>query len=180
MSAFMQFRPPPGPLALRGLSMTLGALDLAAAWLLCALMSVMVGVVAAQVFMRYGLNSSFDWADETSRLCFVWSIFIAIPLGVGARAHIGLDLLSGRLPAAWNNVISRLLALAGAALLGLVAWESAVLATDQWDELMASVPASAAWFNVPLVVCGVHGALHLLWQALAGAQASSPSLGHAE
>ena len=64
--------------------------------------------------------------------------------------------------------MARLVAVLGACLLLLVAWEAAVLAWDQWDELMASMPASAAWFIVPVAVAGLHGALHLLWQACTG------------
>ena len=53
------------------------------------------------------------------------------------------------------------MALLGAALMLLVGWESLRIAFDQWDELMASVEASAAWFIVPVGICGFHGALHL-------------------
>ena len=38
------------------------------------------------------LNSSIGWADEMSRLTFVWSIFLGIPLGIRAGAHIGMEL----------------------------------------------------------------------------------------
>ena len=146
----------------------LAALDYAVSWLLCGLIGVMVAVVAAQVVMRYGFNGSIDWADEVSRLTFVWSIFLAIALGARTGAHIGVDFLVGKLPAALRGPLARLVALFGAALLLLVAWESAKVAWEQWDELMGSVNASAAWFLVPLAVGGVHGALHLLWVALAG------------
>ena len=40
--------------------------------------AVMVGVVSAQVALRYLFNESIDWADEVSRLAFVCSIFLAI------------------------------------------------------------------------------------------------------
>ena len=60
----------------------LAALDRAVTALLLLSVAVMVSVVAAQVALRYGLNRSIDWADEVGRLAFVWSIFLAIPLGV--------------------------------------------------------------------------------------------------
>jgi TRAP-type transport system small permease protein len=50
----------------------------------------------------------------------------------------------------------------------LVAWESITVARDQWDELMGAVNLSSGWFLMPLIVGGVHGALHLLWIALNG------------
>ena len=38
----------------------------------------MVLIVSAQVALRYGLNMSIDWADETGRLAFVWVVFLSI------------------------------------------------------------------------------------------------------
>lgn len=168
MSDPTRYAPPVGPAALRPLAVLIGAFDVAVAWLLCGLLSVMVAVVAAQVAMRYGFNNSIDWADEVSRLTFVWSIFLALPLGLRMGAHIGVEFVTTRLPTGLRRGIGRLVALVGCALLLLVAWEAVKMARDQWDELMASVEASAAWFIVPVAICGLHGALHLLWLALTG------------
>ena len=164
----MHYAPRGATGVLRPLDRLIAALDVAAAWALVVLVAVMVAVVSAQVGLRYLLNSSISWADEVSRLCFVWSMFVAIPLGLKSGAHIGIDLVAARLPVAARNALARAIALLGAALLLLVGWESMKIAFDQWDELMASVEASAAWFIVPVGICGVHGALHLLWLALDG------------
>jgi TRAP-type C4-dicarboxylate transport system permease small subunit len=165
---FTDWSPMPGPVALRPLAVLLAAFDLAVAWLLCAAMAVMVSVVGAQVALRYGFNSSIDWADEVARLSFVWSIFLAVALGIRTGSHIGIEVLVARLPALLRSGLARLVALACAGALLLVAWESAKVAYEQWDELMGAVNASAGWFLVPLVVGGVHGALHLLWIVLNG------------
>jgi TRAP-type C4-dicarboxylate transport system permease small subunit len=162
--------------ALAPLARLIAALDVAACWLIVALLSAMVLVVTAQVSLRYGLNSSLGWADEVSRLTFVWTMFIAIPLGIKAGAHIGIELVTDRLPAAWRGLLQRLMALLAMAMLLLIARESVLLAIDQWDEMMSSLRFSSSWFVVPLVVCGVHGALHLLWIALVGAPARDDSL----
>lgn len=160
--------PMPGPAALRPLATVLAALDLAVAWILCAAMGVMVAVVGAQVALRYGFNSSIDWADEIARLTFVWSIFLAIALGIKTGSHIGIEIVVAKFPAALRAPLARLVALACAAALLLVAWQSIVVAIDQWDELMGAVNASTGWFLLPLVIGGVHGALHFLWIALNG------------
>jgi len=152
----------------RGWLVGLAALDVAAAWTIVGLVAVMVAVVSAQVFMRYALNSSIGWADEVSRLMFVWSIFLAIPLGIKLGAHIGIEMLTARLPAAAQDALARAVALVAAALMALIAYEAAVITWDQWDEQMASVSASAALFILALAIgCG-HSALHLLWIVLAG------------
>ena len=141
---------------------------MAAAWTIVGLIAVMVAVVSAQVFLRYALNSSLGWADEVSRLMFVWSIFLAIPLGIKLGVHIGIEMLTARLPAAVQEVLARLVALVSAALMALVAYEAAVITWDQWDEQMASVNASAALFILALTVGCAHSALHFLWIVLAG------------
>lgn len=171
--SFTSWSPMAGPAALRPLAALLAAFDLVVAWILCAAMAVMVVVVGAQVALRYGFNSSLDWADEIARLTFVWSIFLAIALGIRTGSHIGVEMLVARFPAPARRALARLVALACAGALGLVAWESLVVARDQWDELMGAVNASTGWFLVPLVIGGVHGALHLLWIALNG-----PARGH--
>lgn len=166
--SFTRWSPMAGPAALRPLALVLAAVDFAVAWLLCAAMAVMVAVVGAQVTLRYGFNSSLDWADEIARLSFVWSIFLAIALGIKTGSHIGVEVLVARFPAWVRGALARAVALVCAAALLLVAWESVTVARDQWDELMGAVNASNGWFLVPLIVGGVHGALHLLWIALNG------------
>ena len=152
----------------RPYAVALAALDVAAAWTIVGLVAVMVAVVSAQVFMRYALNSSVGWADEVSRLMFVWSIFLAIPLGIKVGAHIGVEMLTARVPALARELLARASAAAGAALMGLVSWQAMVITRDQWDEQMASANASAALFILALAVgCG-HSALHFFWIVLAG------------
>lgn len=168
MTVHTAYRPAPSSGALRPLAALIAALDVAGAWALIALISVMVAIVSAQVFMRYALNSSIGWTDEVSRLTFVWSIFLAIPLGIKAGVHIGIEVVTARLPRALQGPLARVVALVGAAMMALVAWQAALLAFDQWDELMASVRVSAAWFIVPVAVGAGHSMLHLVWIALTG------------
>lgn len=176
MNGFLHYTPMrrEGPLA--PLAKLIAAFDVAAGWSLVGLLIVMVAVVALQVLLRYVFNSSLDWADELARLCFVWSIFIAIPLGLKGGAHIGIEMLVARLPESLRVGLARAIAVLGALLMLLVAKESAVMAWDQWDELMASMDFSAAWFIVPLALAGLHAALHLVWQAFTGAAHVDPEL----
>lgn len=59
----------------------------------------MVLLIAANVFMRYVLNSGIFWAEEISLVLAVWFIFIAMPLGVRKGLHISIHLF--RNPAKW-------------------------------------------------------------------------------
>ncbi len=130
---------------------------------------VMVGVVSLQVALRYGMNLSIDWADELSRLAFVWSMFLAIPLGVRQGAHIGINVLVERFPPAVQRQLQRAAATVSAVMLLLVAWAALGVALEQWDELMATLDWSVGWFIVPVGVGALLSALHLLHAAIWGA-----------
>jgi TRAP-type C4-dicarboxylate transport system permease small subunit len=156
----------------------LGGLDRLVTAILLATVAVMVGVVSAQVALRYGLNLSLDWADEVGRLAFVWSIFMAIPLGVRQGSHIGINILVDKLPPGWQSAFRRAAAALCAALMLAIAWASLGVAREQWDELMATVDWSVGWFIVPVGLGALLSALHLVWITIAGAPL--PALGGAE
>lgn len=146
----------------------LNALDQLVVLALLGIVGVMVGVVSAQVALRYGLNLSIDWADELSRLTFVWSMFLAIPLGVRQGAHIGIEIVVNYLPAAVRPVLQRGGAVVSALMLLAVAWAAWGVAVEQWDELMSTLDWSVGWFTVPVGVGALLSALHLLRIAVEG------------
>jgi TRAP-type C4-dicarboxylate transport system permease small subunit len=128
--------------------------------------AVMVTVVTAQVVARYGFNSSFDWADEVSRLAFVTTIFIAIPLGIRDGTHVGIDLLVNRLPARLRRIVTCLTsALAGLMLL-VVTWASIEAAIATWSERLGAIDITSSVFFLPVIVGALHSALHLLHLAV--------------
>lgn len=149
----------------------LRAADHALTGVLLAAVAVMVTVVAAQVALRYGFNRSLDWADEIGRLAFVWSIFLAIPLGVRDGAHIGIDLLVDKLPAAGQAALRRAGAALGTAMMLAIAWAAVRTCREQWDELMSTVDLSVAWFIVPVAIGALFSAFHLLHIVIAGPRA---------
>jgi TRAP-type C4-dicarboxylate transport system permease small subunit len=139
----------------------LAALDRAARIAIIVLMSAMVAIVSAEVFCRYVLRNSIGWADEVSRLAFVASIFLAIPLGIRTRSHIGIELVTARLPGHAALWLGKAMAAVSAGVMTLVAWQALRVALDQWDERMASLEFSAGLFLVPVALGAAHSALHL-------------------
>jgi TRAP-type transport system small permease protein len=146
----------------------LDAIDRVARVTLIGMMAAMIVVVSAQVFLRYLFASSIGWADEVSRLAFLWSVFLAIPLGIKEGLHLGIEMLTQRLPENLRHGLARLVDAAGAALMIVVCYQSVIVAWDQWDEKMASVDASAAWFIMAIVVGTALSALHLVWMMVTG------------
>ena len=125
-------------------------------------MAAMTLTVAVQVGLRYGLNESIDWADEVSRLSFVWAVFLAIPLGIKRGAHVSVELLTGQLPTGTRRGLFRLVSLLAMMLMVLVTWQAAILARNQWDEPMSTLEVSVGVFMLPLVIGAAHSVLHLL------------------
>ncbi|WP_137893441.1 TRAP transporter small permease [Ramlibacter sp. 2FC] len=156
----------------------LRGLDQAVTGLLLAAVAAMVGVVSAQVALRYGFNRSIDWADEIGRLAFVWSIFLAIPLAVRQGGHIGIDIVSDKLPEAWRGALKRAGAAVCALMMFAIAWAALGVAREQWDELMATLDWSVGWFIVPVGIGALLSALHLLRIVVVGPPAAQ--LGAAE
>lgn len=146
----------------------LDALDRTVTAALLAAVAVMVAVVSAQVALRYGFNRSIDWADEISRLAFVWSVFLAVPLGVRQGAHIGIDIVVLKFPALVQSWMRRAAATVSAAMMSLIAWAALGVAREQWDELMATLDWSVGWFIVPVGVGAALSALHLVRIAIEG------------
>lgn len=151
----------------------LSGLDKLVTGLLLAAVAVMVGVVSAQVGLRYGFNLSIDWADEVGRLAFVWAIFLAIPLGVRQGAHIGIDIVADKLPPVLRAILKRLAAALSALMMMVIAWAALGVAREQWDEMMSTLDWSVGWFIVPVGIGALLSALHLVRIVIVG-----PPLAH--
>lgn len=68
-------------------------LDLLAALMLAA----MVLLVFGNVVLRYAFNSGIIVSEEVSRWLFVWMTFLGAIVALKQRAHLGTDMLIGRL-----------------------------------------------------------------------------------
>jgi TRAP-type C4-dicarboxylate transport system permease small subunit len=66
---------------------------------LCALlMAALVIVIWFEVVQRYALRLGFTWGEELSRYIMIWAALMAVPAGAYRREHIGLELISNKLP----------------------------------------------------------------------------------
>ncbi|MDN7131262.1 TRAP transporter small permease [Halomonas sp. MC140] len=145
-------------------------LDAITYWGIVAVMALMVTIVALQVFWRYVLGSSIDAADELSRLCFVWAIFLAIPHGVKHGVHVGIDLFVMMIPAWLREVFFRLMAGVSTLLMLMVMVGAWVATVDRWPELMPTLPVTSAIYYIAVLICGGHAFLHLALLAWGGSR----------
>jgi TRAP-type C4-dicarboxylate transport system permease small subunit len=65
--------------------------------LIVALLAGMVVLVFGNVVLRYVANSGITVSEELSRWFFVWMTFLGAVVGLREHAHLGTDMLIGRL-----------------------------------------------------------------------------------
>lgn len=143
-------------------SLALDAIDWVSRWIIILMLAAMTTTVAVQVFFRYALNDSIDWADEVSRLTFVWVVFLAIPHGLKVGAHVGIDLVVRLISASAQRRLFRFTSAVAAALMLVVATQGVITAYRTWDQPLATINAPAALFYIALIIGATHSALYLL------------------
>lgn len=135
--------------------------------------AAMVVIVSVQVVMRYVFNGSFDWADEFSRIAFVWTMFLAIPLGIRDGTHVGIDLLVTRFPPSLRRLLARIMNALAALMMVIVFVTSISVAISTWSERLGAVDITSSVFFIPVIVGALHSALHLIHLALVPEEISS-------
>jgi TRAP-type C4-dicarboxylate transport system permease small subunit len=89
----------------------------------CTISCVAIVVISfVAVISRYVLNDSLTWSEEMTRYMFIWIVFLGAAIAVRQRAHIAIDLFTGRISARGErvlNAIERLTTIAFALLVGI-------------------------------------------------------------
>jgi len=67
-------------------------------------LTVMVGIVFYAVISRNVLHASIAWAEELSRILFLWLVFSGAVLGLHYREHLGLTILVDRFNPRWKLI----------------------------------------------------------------------------
>lgn len=148
--------------AVRAFRRVLDAADWLAARVIIVIMALMLAIVTSQVFMRYVLNRSLDWADETATLCFVWTVFLALPLALRNGGHIVMEMVLIRVSPLMRDGLYRAMAGCAHAMLVIVSREAFVLARDNWDEIIPSLGLSGGLYYLPIGIGMAHCALRTI------------------
>lgn len=85
----------------------IGAVARLLEYVIAAALAVMVVLVFGNVVMRYAFNSGITVSEEVSRWLFIWGTFLGALVALRERAHLGVDMLVGRLPA-WGKKVCML------------------------------------------------------------------------
>jgi TRAP-type transport system small permease protein len=140
-------------------------------YVIAAMLAVMVVLVFGNVFMRYAFNSGFTVSEELSRWLFVWLTFLGAVVALRSNAHLGTDVLVGRLSPVGKRVclgISLLLMLYCLALIFKGSYQQTII---NWDSTSAVMEVSMGYFYASGMVMSVLGGLIVLsdlWRLVTG------------
>lgn len=87
-----------------------------------AALAIVFAAVSWGVLARYVSPRPAVWANELATIGFAWLVFIGAAAGARERLHIGVDLVTARLPLAMQRRIAAGVALFLALALGYIAW----------------------------------------------------------
>jgi TRAP-type C4-dicarboxylate transport system permease small subunit len=129
---------------------------------IAACLVVMVLLVFGNVVLRYGFNSGITVSEEISRWLFVWLTFMGGVVALHDHAHLGTEMLVGRLGPAGKKACLVL----GYGLMLLTCWLIFRGALEQtkinWDVSAPSSGFSMGWFYSVGLVFSVSSAVILL------------------
>ena len=152
----------------RAFRLVLALVDWLSERIIMAIMAVMLTIVTAQVFMRYVMNRSLDWSDETATLCFVWTVFMALPLALRNGGHIVMEMLLTAISRQWRDRLYRAMAVLSLLLMILITREAWLLTRDNWDEIIPVLNVSGGLFYLAVAVGAGHTALRTVEICLSG------------
>lgn len=129
------------------------------AGLCVALVYVMLGLLAAQVLMRYFLGAPPSWTEEMAIILFAWLVLLYASVGLREGFHVAIQ----SIPAGWttlNRWADRLVALLalGFGAVSLTAGIAYVERTSGQKTAALQMPIEALYLSVP--VCGGLFILH--------------------
>lgn len=140
-------------------------------YLIAAALALMVVLVFGNVVMRYAFNSGFTMSEELSRWLFVWLIFLGAVVALRENAHLGTDMLVGRLGPKGKRVLMGI----SLVLMIYCLW---LLFKGSYDQFLVNVEsespvmeASMGWFYAAGMAFAVLSApilLNDLWRLLIG------------
>jgi TRAP-type C4-dicarboxylate transport system permease small subunit len=131
-------------------------LDKSEEFIITVCMSVMVSVLTVQVFCRYVLNFSFSWAEQLTRILFVWVTFAGISLASKLQMHLKLGILSTYAPKKIQEklpYITDAISIAVAVFLTFLIYKLLVVQITKW-QTFPSIPWLPAW---SMYLAGLYG-----------------------
>jgi len=128
------------------------------------LTGVLVLLVSANVFARYVMEMGWLWAEEVSRLVFVWTVFLGSYVALHRKQHMAIEFVVARMSVPYRRLVLAVARLAVVVFLAVMVWSGAnlVLTTLDLGRITPILGISAAWGYLSVPVAGVLMALDVL------------------
>lgn len=132
-----------------------------ACWVLTALLVIVVSIT---VFARYSLQTGFLWAEEVSRLIFVWVVFLGSYLAMRRKAHMAIDLAWSMSPPILRSAMTVVGGICSLAFLALIVYGGTLLLSIalEFERTTPILRISAAWGYASVPVAATFMFLELL------------------
>lgn len=126
-----------------------------------------VGLITANVAMRYIVGRPIIYAEELAAIMLVWLAFIATSISIESRAQIGVTLLVDSFAAPLRKVIDLVVWVLIALMLALllkagIAWVRSPVV--EFEQIITTGWAKAPFFTIFPIFCGcalVHAIAHI-------------------
>ena len=102
-------------------------------------MGLMSIVTFGAVVSRFSFHYPLPWSEELVRYLFAWTSMVGSSVAVRAGAHIGINVVTDRLPQTWKKpvgIIGTLFSLSFCVTLFFIGWNQMM---NQWGQLSAGM-----------------------------------------
>ena len=114
-----------------------------------------VGVVFGSVIWRYALNDAPSWSEQVALILVINVAMFGAAAGVRDEGHIGMESLTGLLPAQYQYWIGSLVGVITVVFGGFLTWGCMTMALSVWGNEIPTLGISEAFRYLPGVVAGV-------------------------
>lgn len=107
-------------------------------------MGIMSIVTFGAVVSRFSFHYPLPWSEELVRYLFAWTTMVGSSIAVRARAHIGINVFTDRLPRKLKKpvgVIGMLFSLSFCVAVFFIGWDQMM---NQWGQLSAGMELNMA------------------------------------
>lgn len=126
-------------------------------------LAVVFVVTFAQVIQRYVFNMSIPWATDIIRICFIYSVFGGMCVGVIKKLHLNIDVVAKLVPRKVSKILSLLSNIMIIFFLSIVLCYSIPFILSNMDQYTPylSFPMSYVYIVFPVTASVMIGALLL-------------------
>ena len=114
------------------------------------LVTMIMSVFMNAVFRIFG--SAIDWSTDMAQLMFVWVSVLGADMALKKSRHVGVDLLTRKLPNKVNTLLMILIYVAMVIFLVTVAYYGVNLAIQNSKRMFNTLPISYSWATMAVPV----------------------------